>query len=772
MARKSSGGGWAVVFLLIIGAIASVPKEVWIGAGVIGGAIALAYLFGFLGGSKPTQPAAVPASPGRPADRVDRFRSRGNETPDSTVTSERCWIPPAGSFTVGGRTIEGGLVYVGSRLPAISGYGIEPAAIDPKLPVRRVGPAERMPYWPSYSAISPEARGEYLDWLAGGRSDPNVQMGCVFLFFYGLERRALHDIHTIPEAVSAELPGIEAEVKRLLSIYSGSGSFHGYATGFLDALRWGSATSEKLYQDDPPPPPTGWRHLSIGHKLALAQAARDGAPISAPWAYSWLMSDPMTSLRTPAERCPGEFRRLFTAMYNQRYEGGMKLPNNKTRLKLTYRPASGSFGGFIEYDPGNLPDVTVLERPIGALRSLASDAADALDGYSRFIGRNPDKRDSMDAVVLLPPLLWPRQSMINLMTWLKGLGLEREMQATRVSELMRHFPSWGAMNKDRAGAFAGALEHFGVGMEPDVRWGGPIASDEVPVVLFAIPSVDRGKKPSPAYSAAALTMQLAAAVSHADAITPEEEERLEESLEQLLHLQGHERLRLRAHLKWLIFGKPNLVAMKKRVASLQPDQREAIGSFVVGIAQSDRNVTPAEMKVLARVFRVLELPEEQLYSMAHAAATEPVTVRRGTAETARYKVPRKPGQPSAQVLDADRISALKEESKRVAAVLTTIFTESDEAQDGAQSAEKPPSEKPNSALGLDAEHSELVSVLCGRHKWSRSELEDLASDRGIMLDGAIERVNEAFLDKLGAPLVEGDDPVEINQEVVREMQPA
>jgi hypothetical protein len=45
----------------------------------------------------------------------------------------------------------------------------------------------------------------------------------------------------------------------------------------------------------------------------------------------------------------------------------------------------------------------------------------------------------------------------------------------------------------------------------------------------------------------------------------------------------------------------------------------------------------------------------------------------------------------------------------------------------------------------------------------------LAQDRGILLDGALERINEASFDKHDQPFSEGDDPVEINQEVVREI---
>jgi TerB N-terminal domain len=86
-----------------------------------------------------------------------------------------------------------------------------------------------MGYWPSYSEISSGARRAYLNWLAGGRRDPEADIGFVFLFFYGLERRAIID-GAKDEPAQADWPVIAAELRRLLSIYGEkSHSFRRYA---------------------------------------------------------------------------------------------------------------------------------------------------------------------------------------------------------------------------------------------------------------------------------------------------------------------------------------------------------------------------------------------------------------------------------------------------------------------------------------------------------------------------------------------------------------
>jgi hypothetical protein len=55
-----------------------------------------------------------------------------------------------------------------------------------------------------------------------------------------------------------------------------------------------------------------------------------------------------------------------------------------------------------------------------------------------------------------------------------------------------------------------------------------------------------------------------------------------------------------------------------------------------------------------------------------------------------------------------------------------------------------------------------------RSQWTRAELEELATDRGLMLDGTLERINEACLDKFEEPFVEGEDPIDVNQSLLRE----
>src|SRR3546814_5554986 len=110
------------------------------------------------------------------------------------------------------------MLYVGTSLAAENGRD-DPCLIDPSKSIARDGNyAERhMDYWPSYSDISATARRAYLSWLAEGRNAAGADIGYVFLFFYGLERRVLVDAD-IDQAARGERARSEEHTSELQSL--------------------------------------------------------------------------------------------------------------------------------------------------------------------------------------------------------------------------------------------------------------------------------------------------------------------------------------------------------------------------------------------------------------------------------------------------------------------------------------------------------------------------------------------------------------------------
>ena len=671
-------------------------------------------------------------------------------------SGEAHWVLRGETVSIAGLDLPGGMLYVGARLNAANGTGSEPSLISGLLHVATTGDfrEQHTQYWPSYGEISPQARRAYLNWLAEGRSHPDCDIGLVFLFFYGLERRVLLDASK-DVSLASEWPTIADELRRLLAIYGErSGSFSRYAGELLNWIELASASSnQKLYLDPIPTFPRSYE-LPAYVKLALGQSSLDRAPIPAELALAWVRLNPETSLRTAATRCPEEFERLFVQRYREVLGRGLVLPKNRTKLKFVYRAASSGFQGATAsmwFD--DVPDVTAMTAPIRTLTEIANQCTDELGAFSRLVGKDPAARTSLDGLLQLPATLWPAEAQRRIET------LKSTMQAgaltRRLDEVIDILGgSSQSVSKDRVRALARALQDVGIGMEPDVLTGARAPNATDPVALFAMSPGEGAVSDTDAYRTAALTLQLASAVAHADGeISDQEASHLRREIELWSHLTPRSRERLHAHLTWLTVAPMTLASLKKKLEPLEHQAKQAVATFMATLAQADGIVSPDEVRFLEKVYKALGVEPKQVFSDIHAigAGNAPAT----RTATTGFR------------LDAGRIAELEKDTARVSALLSAIFTEDPVAPPA------PPVEtettKETGLLGLDESHSALVRLMLSRPQWTRFELDDAATDLDLMLDGALEQVNEACFDAHDIPLSEGEDPIDINPEAVEKI---
>jgi uncharacterized tellurite resistance protein B-like protein len=673
------------------------------------------------------------------------------------------------SIDVGGLNIPGGLVYVGTKLPTPSGAN-DPCLIDPTKPVARQGDytERQMGYWPSYSEISAGARGAYLNWLAGGRKDPQADVGYVFLFFYGLERRAIIDAAK-DDAAKAEWPAIASELRRLLAIYGEkSGSFRGYASALLDWVEL-AEHPVRLYERPVPAFPKTYE-LPLYLRLALGQAAVDGAPVPAHLALAWARLEPNISLRTPATRCAEEFERLFAMKYAEAFGAGMVMPRNRTKLKLVYRPASAGFRGYDELKLTfrETPDVTVLTAPVKKLQDVVEAATKPLEPFSRLVGKSPEAKESLEALLHLPAPLWPDGAKKTLQTLKTRMG--EGMIAMPFQDLLTSLGAKTAFTKDKTISLARTLESANVGLEPDVLAGVKAPKPEEKVVLFALPPSEQQSRANGPYLAAALTLQLASAVASADGeFGIKEMSHLRETVLSWSHLTPSQTRRLLAHLRLLMQAPASLTSLKKKFEPLDLSIKETIAAFMATVAQSDGVVSPTEVKMLEKVYKALGVDSKKVFSDVHAVAAgvTPTAATVAKVEESGFK------------LDPARVAALQRDTEKVSALLANIFAEAQERADeaAAESVEAEPEAEPTEStgegrglLGLDEAHSALARMMLSRPQWSREELLDVAADLDLMLDGALEHINEAAFDAHDMALFEGDDPVTVNAEILEKVE--
>lgn len=720
------------------------------------------------------RPASQPQPPLRTSTAIarvddDELRSFGSTNATTRVSDYKIpsapgefksarWLNKSETITVAGIEIRGGRIYVGPSLTAANG-GIEPSLIDPHKPIARNGhyTERHTNYWPNYSDISPQARRAYLLWLADGRGAPDADIGYVFLYFYGLERRIILDILGEKQAQD-ELPEIARELKRLYATYAAaSNSFKMYCGQLIEIVD-AANQSPKLYEEELGELPTSYG-LPLTLRLAIGQAVRDGVPIPAQLALAWAERDPAIARRTPVQRCPDEFKKLFVSEYAKAFEQGLKIAPNKTKIRLSYLPASGGFRGSTGVDMkfGDTPDVTALTAPVKKLQAVVDSCTTQLESYSRYLGRNPEGRHDLEAVLTLPLDFWPdtsRKAMNDIRTKVSdGFFL------LNFKELFATFKATGEPTKDKQQALASALEASGIGMEPDVLGSTRAIKPEDPLVLFATSIRAQDIRDNPAYKVAKISVELAAAVAHADGdFSDSELFHLNLYIDKWDHLNADSRYRLKAYARMLVNSSVALSSIKKKVEQLDQQTREAIAAFAAAMVLADGVALPEEVKLLEKIYLQLGLERTSVYSDIHAGAKTQSQSSSASSESAA------PGF----TLDQSKIAALKESSDKIAQRLADIFVE--EAVPTPAVAEIPAEPQPSSTiLGLDETHSAFARMLMSRPTWERAELLDVAHDLNIMLDGALEKLNEASLDELDTTFTEGDDPIEINAELIESM---
>ena len=661
------------------------------------------------------------------------------------------------------------MVYVGRGPRAQRGGDPDNAFIDPSKNVSRRGgdyEGQGMDYWPNYSTIDRRSRATYLDWLSGGRSDTRYDVGYVFLYFYGLERRVFVD-----EADSQERDDIVAEVRRLLEIYGYNNSIRRYLGAFIDAtnLLGSRHNLMPVFEHD------GYE-VPASALLALGRMAASSEPLTADWLLSWYLCHPETSMRTPAKRAFPEFREYFRYLFDQEFPNGLKLRVPKRRLKLMYHASSGNFAINLSDNLGEVPDVSSLSSPLSIARAIADKASDALDKYSRYLGRNPEGRGTIEAHALLPEAIWSRfpcPEKEELRIWVAN-----QVEAGGLVPVEDVIERLEGARPDKVGkrqliGVADALARLGVGMAPDPRFALRQPRYGEPVVLFHLPEgILTIESPSEAYRGAILSLAVGTLVAHADGrIDDSEQEHMAAQIDANQSVTEAERARLHANLSWMAAVPPDMSMLRSRLRNAEESARSALGQLAVVAAGADGTIDPEEIRTIEKLYTAMGLKRERVYTDLHALTSmpEPITVRPADLTPREFPIPLPPSEmPTGTVtLDAARVSAVMADTVRVSQVLGDIFA--DDEDDDEEVVDDNLSDADDRFGGLDASHRAVAAVLITRHQWTEDEVATLTEEHQLMAAGALETINEWAFESLGDALIEQYDGYEINGDLAQEL---
>ena len=674
------------------------------------------------------------------------------------------WIQPGDTTNVARRKI-GGMIYLGSE-PRRDRWEREGGAfIDPGLSVAKIGSdfsGEDMPYWPSYRDIGPRARATYLDWLAGERSDKRIGPGYVFLYFYGLERRFFVDT---PAEEEKRL--LVAEAERLLGVYGDNHSVRQYLGAFLDAAR---VVLEPAGDGQPRFERSGYE-LPLGLRVAIGRMAKENLPLSADWLLGWYIAHPEHWLRTAATRAFPEFRALFSLLFCDRFPEGLKMRTPRRLLRARYASASRAFEVDLGPFLGDIPDISGTSKPLSIAKELVEEATDALDKYSRFLGRNPEGRDTIEAHALLPERLWPlfpSAEMEGLRRWAEEIietgGLSPVEQ---VIERLEGAPPEKIGKRQLTGA-ADALARLSIGMAPDPRFALRSPKLGEPAVLFRLPEgITALEEVSENYKNILVAIAMGSFVAHADGTIAAKERSALESRIDTSELSGAERARLLANLQWMLAVPPDLALFRRRLKDAPETVRHELGQVALAMAAADGVVDPGEIKAIERLYKAIGLTTDGVYSDLHAltARSEPVTVRTAGEQVRGFAIPPPPERDGKVALDAGRVASLMADTAHVSSILGDIFSDDDPDEDLEETQE----DIGSGFQGLDAQHAAFLGELLARPHWDEAEFATLAGQFRLMQAGALETLNEWSFERFGDVLIEEYEGYELNPDVTTEL---
>jgi len=621
--------------------------------------------------------------------------------------------------------------------------------IETELPVssKHVSQVDELPYWPSYRGASPQQRSIYIDWLVGGRLDPSVPIGYVFIYFYGLERRVIAD--------HADHAAVAAEMLRLLPIYSRSRSFVGYATGLLWTTIWLGLNAGTVSQTELKSAilqTTGWGEQI--RRLSLACFCRLKLRLSAKMAYLLTTHDPQAPQSVVVRREPELHKLAFCKRFDASFPNGFELKASKQDRPLQYFSASATLGRIDREDSSlagsRIPDVLGVPSQFGPFVEFWTDAIEELRLYDRLHRKAAGTQATAEMFEALPEEL-RQEDHPHFDAWYQVLSrsvTEDGWTVVPAGQLARieGMPERKKLTKSQSAQLATTAYYMGLAVEPDPRiTHRSYAWDEV---VSVFPVGDEMADQVASYQGASVLLELGVAIAASDGVIDDVKlRRITSHLESHFALSQQDSVRL-AHLRYLRTKYPthNFDAARSLRKNLTVEQRRLIGQFLVGIASADERISPQEVHALRRAYRELGLEIAELDSLLGSVSASPSAARGPDLMVQEFR------------LDMNRINSIIAETAKVTEFLKNALVDDSENEQSSCIDGLPRSAKhiksttaptnPFASVksqndtpvdprfhGLSNRYVPFALTAIEQATWDRCALDTVARQHGLMLGG-------------------------------------
>lgn len=313
------------------------------------------------------------------------------------------------------------------------------------------------------------------------------------------------------------------------------------------------------------------------------------------------------------------------------------------------------------------------------------------------------------------------------------------------------------------------IERLGFGIIPDTRYYNVILTSESPVVISSNQHGD-DFKPSREFQIIGAIIIIGSLISHSDEhLSPKEEAILLKLIKQNECLALAERFSLMIFLFWCMRVPQDIAEIKDKLLMASMEEKEAISQILVTITLADGHIDLKEIKQLEHTYVELGLQKGLvMHDLVRIAAVDESGPISAKDIDKLFAIPQEFVIPNPQfILDSALLKIREEETRLAMGVLEGIFNNTDNHDNEFISVQIISCSK--SFNSLNSNDQSLLNHLITKEIWARSELELLCDSLNLMIDGALESINEFSFNCVNAPLIEDRGMIYVDMELAKEI---
>lgn len=654
----------------------------------------------------------------------------------------------------------------------------EASCVDISLPIGKpICEAKgSLGYWPAYKSITSNQRANYLLWLSTRRNSDLEDVGYVFLFFYGLEYRALIE--------KKEIPAIIQEVGNLLQRYSDYGSITQYLSSFLAyiAAKQISEISDENFSTFFPNALT----LSYDQVLvALAWHVQYDKPL--PWeiAYSLANTIPETTKSVITKKLPIQFKQLFENKFKNLYPSGLIIKSSLQNYNLGYRPASPSLLPYYQrHSHDNQIEFVNIIYPLGKkdqftqIFSIWKESIEDLKPASRKIGKETEELSSQ-AYQALPKILKQNLDHPDKTKWDEILSQSKQEDGSSIVPIsslanLIHIEKRIRLTPTHSKQLLSTSRDVGYVLIPEFRiTGTPYRWDEK-VVLYPLP--DKKTYTSEYYPTVALILELGLSIALVDGeLSPEEQDHLDRFVFGSFELSPFDIECLKQYQKILIQEPPSLERLGTRLKEhLNETNKIIIAKYLQDMASADGSIDSSEYKALNKIYKAMGLNKDEINVLFPSYLTEkptqqPIQISHSSSSRQGEKIEPPTIHKPKLILNQDLITQRKKESEEIVKILEKLLNShesnnlnpGEDYMDTTQRNQIIPEIEKVEILsveatpdGLHPKYLPFLNEIVELKTIKKAELQKRCRDYRFMLDATVEDINSWSEDNYGDFLFE------------------